>query len=117
MKKRRHQRIELPNLIANLSDGVDFFSGTVSDVSRTGMSLVNIPPKLNNLGEELSVVVSAKGKNFKMPVMPKWVSGNDSERKMGLAILAPPLDWTVFVMDFEPKFEDIWAETTHLPGF
>jgi hypothetical protein len=36
---------------------------------------------------------------------------------MGLAILDPPLDWTLFAMICEPKDEDIWGATTHLPGF
>jgi hypothetical protein len=38
-------------------------------------------------------------------------------KKMGLAILDPPLDWTLFAMICEPKDEDIWGATTHLPGF
>mgnify|MGYP002631874701 CR=1 FL=1 len=115
MNKRRHQRVEIPNLIANLSDGVDSFSGTVRDVSRVGILLADIPKRLNNLGEQLSVVISAKGKKFKMLVIPKWVSGDNSEKIMGLAILDAPIDWTMFVMDYEPKYEDIWAMTTHLP--
>ena len=117
MKKRRHQRVEIPNLIANLSDGVDFFSGTVRDVSRVGILMTDIPQKLNSLEKQLSVVVAAKDKKFKMLVIPKWVSGDNSEKMMGLAILDAPLDWTLFVMDYEFKYEDIWAMTTHLPGF
>ncbi|MGB3209449.1 MAG: PilZ domain-containing protein [Desulforhopalus sp.] len=115
MNKRRHQRIEMQNLVARLSDGVETFSGTVSDVSRDGMLLVNIPEELNMQGEELSIVVSAKDKDFTMLVVPKWVREDNSEKKMGLIILDTPLDWTLFVMNSEPKDEDIWAATTHLP--
>ncbi len=105
MSKRRHQRVEVQNLVANLSDGVDSFSGTVSNISRLGMLLNDIPQGLKNQGKKLSIIVSAKGKNFKMQVEPKWVSENKSEKKMGVTILDPPVDWTVYTMICEPKDE------------
>ncbi len=49
MNKRDQQRIEVQNFVANLSDGVDFFSGNVSDVSRAGMLLDDIPKELPNI--------------------------------------------------------------------
>lgn len=117
MNKRRHQRIEVHNhnLVANLSNGVASFSGHVCDVSRFGMLLADIPAELNSQGAKLSVVVSVNGREFKMLVVPKWVSGNNAEKRMGLVILDAPLAWTMFVMSYEPKDEDIWAATTHLP--
>lgn len=115
MNKRRHQRIEVQNVVANLADGVDFFSGTVKDVSRAGMLLTDIPKELHDLGKKFSIIVSAKGKDYKMLVVPKWISKNYPEKRMGLIILDAPLDWTLFVMNCEPTDEDIWAATTHLP--
>lgn len=121
MNKRRYQRTEVQNVVANLSDGVDFFSGTVNDVSRAGMSLADIPKELHDWGKELSIIVSAKGKDYKMLVVPKWISKNSPGKRMGLVILDAPLDWTLFVMNCEPTDEDIcsattyWAATTHLP--
>ena len=115
MNKRRHHRIQVQNVVANLSDGVDSFSGTVSDVSRVGMLLADTSKELHDLGENLSIIVSARGKDYKMLVVPKWISKNNSEKRMGLAILDAPLDWTLFVMSCEPTDEDIWAATTHLP--
>ncbi len=115
MNKRRQQRIEVQNVVANLSDGVDFFSGTVNDVSCAGMSLADIPKELHDWEKELSIIVSAKGKDYKMLVVPKWISKNYSETRMGLIILDAPLDWTFFVLNYEPTDEDTWAATTHLP--
>lgn len=115
MNKRRHQRIEVQNLVANISDGVNSFSGTVSDVSRDGMQLTGIPHGVIKEAENLSILVTAKGRDFRMLVVPKWDSGSNSEKRMGLEILDVPLDWTVFVMNCEPTDEDIWAATTHLP--
>lgn len=115
MNRRRHQRIEVQNVVANLSNGFDFFSGTVNDVSRVGMLLADIPKELHDWREKLSIIVSARDIDYKMLVVPKWISENYSEKRMGLAILDAPLDWTVFVMNCEPTDEDIWAATTHLP--
>lgn len=115
MIKRRYLRIAAQNLVARLSDGVDSFSGVVSDVSRNGLLLTDLPAGLGNRRDEMSILVSAIGRDFKMSVVPKWVSGNSSGQKMGLAILEPPLGWTVYVMNREPASEDIWAATTHLP--
>lgn len=114
MNRRRHHRIEVQNVVANLSNGVDFFLGTVNDVSRVGMLLADIPKELHGPGE-LSIIVSAKEKDYKMLVEPRWISENSSDKRMGLVIVDVPLDWTVFVMNCEPTEEDIWAETTHLP--
>lgn len=117
MSKRRHQRVGVQNLVANLSDGVDAFLGTVSNISRLGMLLNDIPQRFKNQENKLSIIVTTKGKDFKMQVEPKWVSGNKSETKMGLAILDPPLDWTLFAMICEPADEDIWTEATDSSGF
>jgi hypothetical protein len=117
MNKRRHQRVEVQNLVANLSDGVECFSGTVSDICRLGILLKDIPHRLKSQGKNLSIIVSAKGRDFKMQVEAKWVSGKDSENKMGLAILNPSFDWTLFVMIYEPADEDIWAVATQSPVF
>jgi len=115
MNKRRHQRIEVQNVFAHLSNGVESFSGTVNDVSSAGILLADIPRELHDWGKKLSIIVSAKGKDYKMLVVPKWISKNYSEKRMGLLILDAPLDWTLFVMNCEPADEDIWAATTHLP--
>jgi hypothetical protein len=105
--KRRHQRIEVQNLVANLSNGVDSYSGTVSDVSPVGLLVTDTLQELNNQGEKLSIIISAKDKDFKMAVVPKWVSGNKSKNKMGLAILHAPLDWTGFMMTLGMHFTQI----------
>ena len=117
MSKRRDQRVEVQNIIANLSDGVNSCSGTVSNISRFGMLMDDIPQSFKSQENKWSIIVTAKGKDFKMQVEPKWVSGNKSETKIGLVILDPPFAWTVFAMICEPADEDILAAATHLPGF
>ena len=107
MNKRRHQRIEVQNLVANLSNGVDSYSGTVSDVSTVGLLVTDTLQELNNQGEKLSIIISVNGKDFKMAVVPKWVSGNKSKNKMGLTILDAPLYWAGFMMKLGMHFTQL----------
>jgi len=114
MNRRLNQRIEVLNVAANLSNGVTFFSGTVNDVSRVGMLLTDMPKELHDCSEKLSIIVSARNIEYKMVVVPKWINENSSEKRMGLEILDAPLDWILFVMDYQPTDENIWAATTTL---
>jgi hypothetical protein len=107
MNKRRYQRVEVKKLVANLSDGVNSFSGTVSNISRLGVLFNDFRQRPNTLKNRLLITISAKSKDFKLQVEPKWVSRKKSENKMGLAIINPPFDWTVFAMIYEPADEDI----------
>ncbi|MFT5728585.1 MAG: hypothetical protein ACI8PB_002739 [Desulforhopalus sp.] len=115
MNRRLNQRIEVQNVVANLSNEVGNFSGTVNDISRVGMLLTDIPKELHDCSEKLSIIVSTRNIEYKMVVLPKWINANSSEKRMGLEILDTPLDWILFVMDYHPTDENIWAATTNLP--
>jgi hypothetical protein len=115
MNRRLNQRIEVQNVVANLSNEVGNFSGTVNDVSRVGMLLTDIPKELHDCSEKLSIIVSARNTEYKMVVVPKWFNENSSEKRMGLEILNAPLDWILFVMDYQPTDENSWAATTNIP--
>lgn len=71
MKQRNHPRLEIKNLSVDASDGVGFFQGVISDVSRFGVCLTDLPKKLNRKAKIMTVVVSGQGKNFKMSVRPR----------------------------------------------
>ncbi len=113
MNRRHHQRVAVENLVAHLSDGVHSFSGTVSNISRLGILLNDFPERPGTLENKLLITISSKSKDFKLQVEPKWVGGNNPENKMGLAIINPPFDWTMFAMICEPADEDIWAASAH----
>ena len=117
MSKRRHQRVEVRNLVARLSDGVESFAGTVSNISRLGLLLKDIPQRLKSQKDKLSIIVSAKGKDFKMQVEPVWVGENKAQIQMGVAIINPPLAWTMYAMICEPADDDIWASVTDKQGY
>jgi hypothetical protein len=114
MDKRRHQRIEVPQLVANVSDGIGSFSGTVGNVSRYGMLLDEIPENFNEQATTLSIVISVNGINFKkMRGIPRWVSGTEPRKKMGVHIPDASSSWTVFVKNIQSKQTKIWAATAH----
>lgn len=102
MDKRRYKRMGIPNLLAHVSDGAGVFSGTVTDISRFGLLLDDIPSRFNEKANNLSIVVSAKSRNFKMMAMSKWVDQEDYKKRVGLKIMNAPWDWTEFVMECEP---------------
>lgn len=102
MKNRRHQRIELPNLVADVSDGISCFSGTVIDISRVGIRLAGLPERLNDQAKMLSTSVSVNSKDFKLLVIPKWVSENNSKKQMGFQIIESSRAWTDLIRRYEP---------------
>jgi hypothetical protein len=109
MNKRRHQRMEVDNLMVDISDGRGFFTGTVCDLSRFGLMVDNIPKKLDEKAPHLSVVISGQGKHFKMKVRPRWFVRQSVGKKIGVELLNAPWGWTEFVMNLEPKDDDVWG--------
>jgi hypothetical protein len=111
MEKRRHPRIAIKNLCVDVSDGHRFFSGTVSDVSRFGFCMTDLPKNLNADVKKMTVVISGKGKRFKMIVKPKWSTRDALTKSVGAEILEVPWDWTEFAMNYEPaphRYTDVW---------
>lgn len=110
MDKRRHPRMAVDKLMVDLSDGRGFFAGTVSDLSRFGLMVDNVPNKLDEKAPQFSVIVSGRGKSFKMKTRPRWSVRQSISKRIGMEIIHAPWGWTEFVMQFEPKNDDIWGE-------
>ncbi len=111
MEKRRHQRMPVDDLHADISDGYGFFSGTVEDLSRFGLKLDDVPKRLDEKAKLFSVIVSGDGQHFKMQARPRWAQGKSLSKKVGLEIINAPWGWTEFVMKFEPALGDIGEVT------
>lgn len=98
------------NLTADVSDGRGFFSGHIGDLSRFGFSMKDLPNKLDQKAKRLSIIVSGHGKNFKLLARPRWSDENGYRKDLGVELINAPYGWTEFVMDFEPKSDDVWGE-------
>ena len=112
MEKRRHPRTATENITVDVSDGHRFFSGIVSDVSRYGFRMTDLPKNLDSDVRKMTVIVSGRGKRFKMMVTPKWSTRDNLTKSVGAEILNVTWDWTEFAIDFEPvthKDVDVWA--------
>jgi hypothetical protein len=111
MEKRIHPRISMDNISVDVTDGVGSFRGLVSDISRFGVCLTDLPKKLNGSVSKMIVVVSAKEQHFKMSIKPRWYTDGGVTKSVGALILNAPLGWTEFVMGFEPVIQkDVWGE-------
>jgi len=102
MDRRRHDRIQLNHLLADISDGRGFFSGTVADLSRTGIQLSDVPKRLDKQTKDLWITLSDKGRNFKIKVRPRWARTKTIAQNIGMEIVRAPLGWAEFVMAMEP---------------
>jgi hypothetical protein len=65
MDKREHPRMVMKGMAADISDGKGFFSGMVHDISRFGLSLYDVPRKIDaqsgkNLATFLRSILWAK---------------------------------------------------------
>ncbi len=106
MDNRECCRIEVEGLNADISDGVGCFPGLVSDVSRYGICMTDLPRRLNHKKRKMTVVVYGHGKNFKMLVRPKWSTETGIRKMVGFEVLSTPWAWTDFVREMEHPQED-----------
>lgn len=102
MEKRQHLRIAMENLSVDVADGVGFFRGVVSDVSRFGVCMTDLSKRLTGDANKMTIVVSGQGGHFKMKVRPRWYTHGGERKSVGVEIIDVTPDWTEFVIGFEP---------------
>jgi hypothetical protein len=94
----------------DVSDGEKFFSGYVTNLSRFGLCLEDLPNKINRDARHLSLVISAGGTNFKMKARTCWAKETRFNTMLGVEIVNALFGWPEFVMSREPVAEEHWAE-------
>lgn len=99
--KRRYPRVQLNNMIVDISDGYGFYSGFVKDISQTGLCLHQISSDLDDDLRNLTVVVSKKEANFQMLVRPRWKNYNGHTKDIGVRIDSPLPEWKKFVQKLQ----------------
>lgn len=101
----------MDGLFVDVADGAGFYRGVISDISRFGICMGDLPPRLNAAAEKMTIVVSGKGGSFKMNVSPRWYCQGNAGKSVGAEILHSPPDWLKFVMNFEPILDkEVWGE-------
>lgn len=111
MDKRRYPRIELKGMVADISDGKGFFTGSVHDISRFGLALEDISAKIDSHAEYLTVILAGKDGHFKLKIKPRWDTTAGRQKSIGGQIDNSPFSWTAFVMQREPASDDTWGNS------
>ena len=103
MEKRRNQRTAITNLFFDAFDGVRFFRGEISDASRVGICMVNLPRDMNYNVRQIKVFITGRGQKFKMQVNPRWTKAKGCGKTLGAEIQDSPLGWAEFIINLETK--------------
>lgn len=103
MDKREHPRMVMKGMAADISDGKGFFSGMVHDISRFGLSLYEVPRKIDAQSGFLTVIVVGQGDRFRLQVKPCWEKMIGLEKIIGGRIEDTSIAWADFVMRLEPE--------------
>jgi hypothetical protein len=107
MERRNQPRIRLDVFSADVNDGNGFFQGRVTDISKTGLCMEDLPKRINAETKKLTVVVSGKRDHFRLVVCPKWYIIGNTAKIIGGEILTAPWVWEPFVSRLEPLSVDI----------
>jgi hypothetical protein len=107
MERREQPRIMFDDLSVDINDGKGFFRGMITNFSKTGLCMEDLPIPINTETERLTVVVSGKRAHFRLVVCPKWYTSGNSVKTIGGEILSSSFMWDDFVSLLEPLSADV----------
>lgn len=113
MENRKHPRITITQIEADISDGKGFYSGKVTDISRFGLSISEVPKRLDKTADIYSVILDGPGAHFKLLARPIWEEEDGVTKTIGAQIENSPWTWTEYVMRHEPQRDDNRAKGSH----
>lgn len=98
----RDNRIEF-YMAADISDGSLVFYGTVSNITRKGFMISDVPQQFNFYSPKWVAVVNDIEKTFKLPIKPRWSKKQGKCKEVGFQIISPPLDWVKFINELDDR--------------
>lgn len=113
MEHRKHPRLSVDSLEVDISDGKGFFCGTIDNISRSGLSVSGLPPRLDGKAEILTAIINGQGEVFKMFLKPRWEHEEKETKSVGLEIESSSWGWAEFVMKFEEGWDDEQQVSVH----
>lgn len=98
-ERRKSKRFQSPGLKSNLSDGSSAFPVAIDDVSKTGVSVSQVPEGFDETVRNCFAVINAPPEDFSLILRPCWVgfSNQGKYRRIGFHIDDPPPAWVYFV--------------------
>ncbi len=103
MNRRKYPRVTTSRIEADISDGKGFFTGMVTDISRCGLAIADIPHGIEKTADIYSIILDGPGIHFKLLARPVWEKDNGVSKTIGTQIESSPSTWTDFVMRHEPS--------------
>ena len=105
--KRKHRRAELSGFVGDLVSGKLVFGGNIQDISLGGFKIKDIPPSFDAEKLTYTIVVSGRGKHFRVLAKPCWkrVSSGQGSVDIGFKILDAPWEWVEFTTNEIPEFD------------
>ncbi len=100
-EQRKYVRLNATGMDISISDKVGFSSGTLKDISRFGVCIVDLPRPLQSDNDGITAVITASEKRFKLRLKPQWEKQDGLMMVMGAIIDDVPLDWTEMVMELK----------------
>jgi hypothetical protein len=101
MEQRQYIRTSIKGMTAYISDQAGLCSGTLRDISRFGICIIDIPRKLQTLNGGFDVVINSSSYNFKLQLKEKWKQENGLTTMVGASIDDAPWDWTEMTLRHE----------------
>jgi len=109
MEHRKFPRLNTTGMEVSIADRVGFSTGLIKDISRYGICITDLPRKLQPVNNSVTVVVSAKGQQFRLLLKPQWEKQEGVMVATGTVINDVPRDWTTMVMQLEHQKNDAMA--------
>lgn len=98
-ERRKSSRFQSPGLKSNLSDGSSAFVVVIDDVSKTGVSVSQVPEGFDETVGNCFAVINAPLEDFTLVLRPCWIDPGDhgKYKRIGFHIDDPPPEWVDFV--------------------
>ena len=109
MEHRKHPRLNATGMEASIADRVGFSTGSIKDISRFGVCITDLPRQLQPVNKSVTVVISARDKQFRLLLRPQWEKQDGLTVVTGTVINEVPRDWTAMVMQLEHQHHDALA--------
>ncbi len=103
MEKRRYQRIFPLGLSAEISDGIGFYKGFVSNISMNGIKIEELPSRIDGKSSWYIAVIKDHDACFQIYIKPKWSVLQGANSTIGGMIVDPSWHWASYVHTLAEK--------------
>lgn len=101
MKRNRENRVDVA-LTTTIGVGNFMFEGMVTNVSRNGFMVTDLPIRFDPNAKNISTIIATPRGNFKLEVRPTWVRASNYSKDVGFEILSYGSRWMQLLDELDP---------------